>query len=412
MKNSAWYQKLWKSKLDELPLVQAAESSWLDMKELLDAASGTTPSKPLGAKIISFLTYILPVAAMIIGAVYMITIQKPIKSKTEKLKKDTLFQNPTLQENKFKTDSTGDSAPITGTSDLSAKSQSQEQTTQSKNSNSLISNDLPIDTDESPTIPAPSLKYDDFALPNKSYILLLNPNLATTIPEVRNPELSKYRRRNISTDTPAKKIKPPKIKKEKTKKANIPNYSYGITAGVNAHKNKTLYFGPFLDIKVAKQITANVVVQFHTPRTFTGQYNRASYYLPDSTPTISFTDTRKIAVIELPLTLTYHLTKKLNIKGGPVISVPLKQQGIKLGKIAMPRDTLFHGKQVIKEIADTEMKKINYGFKAGIGLQLNQVGIDLNYQLLNRYEFKNNVGSNKHSYNTIQLGISYRLNKK
>jgi len=89
MKNSAWYQKLWLKKLDELP-VRETGSEWAGMKALLDEqmpVSSTPASRPdysFGTKLIKiFLRYILPVVVIVgAGMYYKLTLSD--QSKTNK----------------------------------------------------------------------------------------------------------------------------------------------------------------------------------------------------------------------------------------------------------------------------------------------------------------------------------------
>ncbi len=90
MRNSAWYHKLWRSKLDELPLHSDAASAWKGMKSVLDksmpagnAATAAPAVKSLVAKIISATFYVLPAAAMIFTAVHYFGVpEKPARSTT------------------------------------------------------------------------------------------------------------------------------------------------------------------------------------------------------------------------------------------------------------------------------------------------------------------------------------------
>ena len=92
MKNSAWYQKLWRKKLDELPLEQDARSRWSDMKKLLDEhmpETGTVEGnrvKPSGTSLVSLLGYIIPAAAMIGAIGYFYFLVKPEIVQVEKTK--------------------------------------------------------------------------------------------------------------------------------------------------------------------------------------------------------------------------------------------------------------------------------------------------------------------------------------
>ena len=92
MRNSAWYHKLWRSKLDELSLHSDAASTWKGMNSILDksmpagsaaAATAAPAVKSLVAKIISVTLYVLPAAAMIFTAVHYLSVpEKPARSTT------------------------------------------------------------------------------------------------------------------------------------------------------------------------------------------------------------------------------------------------------------------------------------------------------------------------------------------
>ncbi len=91
MKNSAWYQKLWRKKLDELPLQKDTESAWLNMKKLLDehipktGNEGGNSDNPFGISLVSLLGYIIPVA-VIIGAIgyYLSITSKNVQNQKSK----------------------------------------------------------------------------------------------------------------------------------------------------------------------------------------------------------------------------------------------------------------------------------------------------------------------------------------
>ncbi len=85
MKNSAWYYKLWRKKLNELPVEDDVNSAWDSMHLILDnkipnGSGKTSVVKPLVAKLFTLLGYALPAAAMISTVTY-ISLPKHIKQK-------------------------------------------------------------------------------------------------------------------------------------------------------------------------------------------------------------------------------------------------------------------------------------------------------------------------------------------
>ncbi|WP_295767558.1 hypothetical protein [uncultured Mucilaginibacter sp.] len=90
MKNSAWYNKLWRKKLNELPVRADADAAWLGMQKMLDvhlpvqppATTAPAVTKPLIAKVISVVGYVLPAAAMV-GAATWFAVKPPIKQRVK-----------------------------------------------------------------------------------------------------------------------------------------------------------------------------------------------------------------------------------------------------------------------------------------------------------------------------------------
>jgi hypothetical protein len=78
MKNSAWYYKLWRKKLNNLPVNGDADAGWAKMRQMLDdklpadKPNGARMVKPLVTKLVTFFGYVLPAAAMIGTATYFV----------------------------------------------------------------------------------------------------------------------------------------------------------------------------------------------------------------------------------------------------------------------------------------------------------------------------------------------------
>lgn len=110
MKNSAWYQKLWRKKLDELPVQQDTESSWPDMKKLLDEhmpemdTDGGRNRNSFGAALLSLLGYLIMVIAIIgaIGYFYFPRYIKPKNVQNQKIKQHEVLDS--LKHEQIKTD--------------------------------------------------------------------------------------------------------------------------------------------------------------------------------------------------------------------------------------------------------------------------------------------------------------------
>ena len=90
MKSSASYNRLWRKKLNELPVKEDADLAWSEMNKLLDEHmpepnSGNGATKIWGVKLVSLLGYILPAAAMIGGITYVsVHVSKFTKAKSKK----------------------------------------------------------------------------------------------------------------------------------------------------------------------------------------------------------------------------------------------------------------------------------------------------------------------------------------
>ncbi len=113
MKNSAWYQKLWRKKLDELPVQQDTESSWPDMKKLLDEhmpemdTDGGRNSNSFGNSLVSLLGYLIPIAVIIgaIGYFYSPRYIKPKNVQKQKTKQQEVLDS--LKHEQIKIDHIG-----------------------------------------------------------------------------------------------------------------------------------------------------------------------------------------------------------------------------------------------------------------------------------------------------------------
>lgn len=439
MNTSDWNDKLLKQKLAELPLSIEAEGAWNDMQVLLDTHLPVTnniqPSLPssLPAKLFTVLSY-LAGAALIIASIIYLTKEKAENLPAKRDSKDTVItpaQTPvspiqdtltnviTLPQaiNSDVLEASGadesikaiasphlvQAAPVlkvqlpTGdTLGTNLKSEVyNESETKSKNTlstdtqNNLITQDHPITKDSATTQQR-----------------LSEVNSQTADLNSRPDKRTKPDKKIKDNRQKAKKIKPLKEKAENKQSGD--NINYGISLGIYARKELAPYFGVFGKLKINKQVSLNAGV-FYNRRTITGKYSHPSYTRPDSLPAFTFTDSRKLSVIDIPVMASYKLNERLSINAGPILSFPVSRSKTSLGTISKPSDTLRNGNQIRSALDTTSISKMNFGLKTGVSLQLKRVGLDLHYQWISPYKLKNTIGTNQSKYNSVLIGISYQI---
>lgn len=415
MKNSAWYHKLWLNKLSDLPLKEEADTAWSGMEQLLDqqlpignSPSGTPVPKPAGTTLGTYFGYIISAAAMVGISAYF-TLRTPEQAKVNKVVKDknvvqsitdTLVSDMLVAETPL-FDSTG-IAPLAGTrlaesnhqaptlkNDLNVK---KEPALNTRPGNSIVVNHTPKKTASDNVTSEKVAASAQQAFPARQLPADLSDNAGST------PQQEKQRQKR------QKRL--PKIKMP----IETPPYNYGLEAGVNhANDENTFYMGISGAYALSPRWLISTGLRMNTPRAFTGQYTRESYFRPDSMPVFSFTDKREVLALDIPLTATYKLSNTISINAGPVISLPLKQLGIELGTINQKTDTLMHTTVVYDILNNTKMNRINIGISTGISLHFSQFDINTRYQIVSPYSFSNEFGDNKFKYRSFQIGIGYRL---
>jgi len=211
-----------------------------------------------------------------------------------------------------------------------------------------------------------------------------------------------------------KNIRLPKIKTVKTKQENDaePNYSYGITTGINVQKgNSSFYAGIFGVHALSKKWQLATGLNVNSYQKIAGEFTHQSYYRPDSVPPFTIAATRKVITIDISLTAGYKLSKHINLKAGPVISFVGKQSEMitRLNPIADARDTLYHSKQIDSTLVNTVSNKVNIGFTGGISIHIKKFDINGSYQWLTPYKVSNSLGSFKQTNQVFRIGIGYRF---
>ncbi|TCD00229.1 hypothetical protein [Pedobacter psychroterrae] len=437
MKNSAWYRKLWLNKLSNLPIKEDADTAWSGMEQLLDqqlpivnSPSGTPAPKPAGTTLGTYFSYVISAAAMV-GITAYFTLRTPdqakIKAVNEKntipsFKTDSLVAETSVADMHLM-DSTG-IAPLAGIPIADSNHQSptlkndfkfkKEPSVNTKPGNSITVNHTSKTEDSNK--PTSKKIIDDKAdniAPNSQTTTSVAVQQASPLDSMKtekqfpvdlsdNPGSTSQLERQ-------RQNRQKRLPKAKTQ-IDTPPFNYSIEAGINhANDENSFYVIALGTYALSPRWLISTGLGMSTPRTFTGQYTRKSYFRPDSMPAFSFTDKRKVLAMDIPLTLTYKLSNTISINAGPVISLPLKQVGIKLGTIHQKTDTLMHTKTVNDILNNTKMNRINIGFSTGISLHFSQFDIHTRYQMLSPYSFSNEFGDNKFKYRSFQIGIGYRF---
>jgi hypothetical protein len=509
MKNSAWYQKLWRNKLNELP-VKDPGADWANMRTLLDeqlpvgSAPATHPDYSSITRLIKILLgYVLPVVIIIGAGVYY---ELPVfhQSKTKKVRKfrahpaDSIKKTGVVYADSIPgqnnanaiqpitdhtTNTTGQASPVANgiqkpspivhglkavipmDTSISKLSIAYPGKAAAQANNPSVQNSTQISGDgHHSTLQGTSTNFaakkeehikdkvdsngsaDQGLKNNQPAMSALAPNILQASPtgavgnngsgpEKTNLTGSENQGQTLASDKrdnqkrsesdlsnqKAFKHKETTIKPVKNKPHQVkahqgiitPRYNYGIDAGLNVGggNSSSFYFGGFGAYALKPRLLINIGVHVNTYRTLSGSFTHDSYYRPDSLPPFAVADTRKVMVLDLPITVEYKLSNLLSIKAGPVISLPFKQSAISttLGPIADIRDTVYHSAQIKSAISSTKLNTVNLGFTGGISVHIQKFEINGSYQLLNPYKISNSLGNYNKTYQTFQVGIGWRF---
>lgn len=473
MKDSAWYHKLWRKKLTELPLKEDAGSAWAGMKNMLDAqmpvnsgighAAGTHIAKSAVTKIAALLVYILPAAAMIGTAVYFTApilskknqarlkekhshsiIEKTAQKEINPVLIDSTIlildsagtvQNDSLQKinisDSLKENLVKESRRIVEEKSIhksSPDSAANPATAISKNVNLRVANLQRTDWKKSSDEKASGEIGENKPAISNRYPLTSNIDLKSALsiqgflPSKRNNIL----RRLPASGKPKTNIKKSNKKTQKFKSAKSPKslkseeiisppFDYGIEAGLNKGNQSSFYLGAFGTLRLKTRWLLNGGIRI-TSETLSGSYtSAATYFFPDSLQPFKITDKRKILILSLPLTIEYRLSKMISLNVGPVVSFPIKQSGInyQLGPLINQRDTTSSKSMSVDTILKrTIVNKINLGITGGISFRIQQFYLDARYQKnLNPYKVSSDLGSYQQNKGFLQLGIRYKFKK-
>ncbi|WP_316836246.1 hypothetical protein [Pedobacter nutrimenti] len=434
MRNSAWYHKIWRKKLQQFPLDRDADSAWAEMKSILDkelpvAHPATKPPlKSAISKLISpLLTYVLPAAVMIAACGYFI-IKSPSEKKNSKNQKKQhwrLQKTDTLDRSEQRPELITDSisaGAILHHIPRSVVYRPQLITPVYKDSTPfLVQSHAQLSDQEKieeihfhQLLKSQISAADIFA--SKHWILQPVPEaeVITWMPlsiQVLAKNNDYYRKSKQNKNA----LNPKKIHLAKKKRRNEmtpPTYNYGIEAGINKGSNaNSFYLGLSGSYALTKHWLISTGLQINTLRQLSGEYSHPSYYRPDSLPPFKINDSRKVLTLTIPLLLEHRISKVVSLHAGPLVSLVLKQankQGL-VAPMADMRDTVYHSKEINQAISKTTVNQISIGFTGGLSLHLGRFDVNGKYQLLSPYKISNDLGSYKATYQTFQFGIGYRL---
>ncbi|WP_270087810.1 hypothetical protein [Sphingobacterium sp. SYP-B4668] len=461
MKNSVWYHKLWRDKLNNIPVKESTDSAWTEMKDILDqhlptiiptnsnhpndgGSAGGSSAASLGTKIWKVIAYLLPAAATISAITFMDPpFQKEdlrVQKKQKELRLDSTDQENS-EQNPFKTPD-----PSRDRDTLRIAISNSEAYTRAK-----ASSELPLITsryfhDTLPPVPEVSKEHrsllDTFvafkehrqvfnqqesenvfeAYPSESKVITSSGSLLhillppAPLASVGKHKIENDRQNKDKTRTKNQKIiplQPDHTLYRRWSGINIHSYSYGMETGTNlGPQEKTLYAGIFGHLGLSDKWFISLGLNANSKQPIAGKFRHPSFFRPDSLR-YSFTvnDSRKLILLDLPLKAEYKLTKLVSLNTGLTFNVPIKQSSAQtgLGPIYDIRDTLNHSTEIISALINTRANHVNIGFSSGVTLHLNKFDIKANYHWSNPYRVGNSLGSYKFENRYFRIGAGYRF---
>ena len=212
---------------------------------------------------------------------------------------------------------------------------------------------------------------------------------------------------------------------KKTKPAKVVSYSnFEIGLNLGAKTNRGIFAGVagtyYINHNLGIGIGANV-----SQRLISGSYSNSNYkytFSPDTSKAKTYTadklvvtSSQKIYTVDVPVLVTYKVSRIISLKGGAVISIPVKTGAIKnnLGAINNPVDTIKPYRVIDTAAHSTTINsRVNFSLSGGIHLNLNRFSIDADYvRGLSPYTTSSSLGSGKSYYHTFQFGVGFILFK-
>lgn len=237
---------------------------------------------------------------------------------------------------------------------------------------------------------------------------------------VNKPEKASPKNKAAASKS-SKNSKAQKVKTSKKTDITTPPYDFGLEAGLNTGKSSSLYLGFFGSYRIRTRLLLNAGIRINTSTALTGSYTSKPYSVPGDSTSHQYkvSDTRKIMMLNIPLTIEYRISGRISVNAGPVISFPLGQTNIKTvsellsgpGPFNLRADTL-RKRSVDSTLTHTTLNKINLGITGGVSIRIKQFYIEAKYlQNLSPYKVNSSLGGYQQSYKSVQLGIRYKFKK-
>jgi hypothetical protein len=389
MKNSAWYHKLWRKKLDEYPLKESSDNAWGEMQALLDRhmplnnkAGNGKSGKTLGSLIVSALGYILPAAAMIGGLTFVAVKQakhpfakKPLSKISIPVSK-SLFQKKN-EAGSLSTDSINyqsrksegglpnieDSTKTTHPGEATIGKAGFLKQAHGKASQPVINGKQSIDHNgrfkkgngyfKNSGQPMPDDPYKDnlYVLADSSKELIAvnekwstgfinrigNPLNGITVNNFKGPNFSLLREEKPTGLKSAKAKNQSSAAKSKVPKApkqfNIdePQFNFSLQAVLNTNNTgSNPGFGLWGNFLIKPKWLLNTGLHLDLTAPLSGSFVHPSYQSglgAGNQPDSSFkiTDSRKLTVISIPVNLEYKISNIISVNAGSLLSFSVKQ---------------------------------------------------------------------------------------
>ncbi|SUJ27286.1 Uncharacterised protein [Sphingobacterium spiritivorum] len=463
MKNSVWYHKLWREKLNKLEIKESSDAAWEGMKSVLDQyipadvplAGSSVVS--VASKIWKLIGYIVPAVAVISTVAYVsVSEKKESKSLPEKTKEiyaDSVVNKIYTEDERNKTEADKESdvnrsqiphynilhnelglessRPVSLKSDLSDMYNNvPEKYNSPEDMAALFSHrDHIVQTDNSILFnhPQTGVVYNTQTgeSPGRS-LSGTNLGLRYSNQRGREPVLitdysnkdkqkerrgAKEKRKNTIYYTSPGNNK--QIKFENSGSGGNSSYNFGLETGANAGTQGTnLYAGVFGQFALNNKWAVSLGLNVNSNRKVSGEFSHPSYFRPDSLRyAFIVRDSRKLANIDIPLKVDYRLSDRISLNTGVIIDIPVKQSSeiTRLGPVYDVRDTLRRGQEINSALTNTNANKVNIGLSGGVTLHLRNFDIKGSYQLLNPYRVSNALGSYKANNGFFRVGVGYRF---
>jgi hypothetical protein len=440
MKNSVWYYKLWRKKLDEYSLKENADTSWAKMQSMLDEhmppgepVINKKPGRFFGGTLISTLGFILPAAAMIGIASFVAVKHNPFKPKPlSKIHFHHKIKN-VLSDDKNETDSLA--ADSEHHVSASAETRAEKITADNSNPDNSNATDIKTGTTIQPMarsgtlMPKAAIQKEQIkktgkqniassprsvmpdhhakqvsqsSSPNNLYAAMpdsvksgagLNePGTGSkneTSPDIPDPankvkDQTPVAGRAKGTDqvskiSPSSKTKPQKATNTKNNNAGDARYEFGLESALNAGSaGANAVFGIWGSYRVNPKFRVNAGLRYEQNMPLSGDIVHRSFAPVDSLNTFKVTNSRKISSVSVPITLEYKVSNRVSIHAGPQIRISVNQTKItnKLGTVTNYRDTLSKSNSIDSSLRINSINKINLGISGGVSIHLNRFYID------------------------------------